>query len=820
MKKLNNLPAFLKNNLHHLIVFVLFIIISVSYFYPVLNGEKIYQSDIVQYSGMAKQQNDFRAVNDSETYWTDSAFSGMPTYLLGAKYPHNYIKKIDLFLRFLPRPADYLFLYLIGFYVFLLVLKIDYKLAFLGSVFFAFSTYLIIIIGAGHNSKAHAIAYMPLVLSGIILVFNKNYYKGFFLTTLALGLEICANHFQMTYYLMFIILLIGLYFFIDFYKRKSLRDYFKSLTILFSALFISIALNASTIMSTYEYSKESTRGSSEITINPDGSQRDSSGLDYNYITEYSYGIFESLNLFIPRIVGGGSVERLNISSETYKYFRSKGADPFQSRDLIENTPTYWGNQPIVEAPAYTGVVVFFLFILSLFLVSNKNKYWLLGSILIALLLSYGKNFPFLTNFFIDYFPLYDKFRAVSSIQVILELCIPVLAILSLSTVISKNKAVKDVKSALNKTLIIFIVLLIGLYLSTYLIGFNGVNDSLYADAYGPGYLESLKLDRINMFKSDLFRTFIYVILSFSILSLYRRTIISTNLLIISFLILGSIDLISFNKNYVNSDNFVTASKVIEPYLPNDFDLAVLNDKSKFRVLDESTNSTKASYFHNSVLGYHAAKLSNYDALLKFYILKTPKKKSDVEIFLKEKKAVLNMLNVKYFISKNDNNEFEASINEDANGNAWFVKKIYNVESENKTILSMGSMDLKNSAVSTKLKSQDFNVPANASIELVDFKSNYLKYSSSSNDNGYVVFSEIYYSKGWKVYVNGKETNFDNVNVALRGLYLNKGENTIECFFKPDVVRKSSYISLGSSILILLLFGTYIFYYNKKSIKLN
>ena len=326
MKNLTNITLFLKNNLHHFLVFILFIIISVSYFSPILEGEKIYQSDIVQYTGMAKEQNDFRNLNDSETYWTDSAFSGMPTYLLGAKYPYNYIKKIDLFLRFLPRPADYLLLYLINFYIFLLVLKMDYKLAFLGSIFFAFSTYLIIIIGAGHNSKAHAIAYMPLVLAGIILVFNKSYYKGFFITTLALGLEICANHFQMTYYLMFIVVLLGLYYLINFYKRKLLQEYFKSLGILFSALFLSIALNASTIMSTYEYSKQSTRGVNEITITPDGDQIQSDGLDYNYITEYSYGIFESLNLFIPRITGGGSVEKLDTDSETYKYFKSIGAN--------------------------------------------------------------------------------------------------------------------------------------------------------------------------------------------------------------------------------------------------------------------------------------------------------------------------------------------------------------------------------------------------------------------------------------------------------------------------------------------------------------
>ena len=798
MKNLTSISVYLKNNSHHFLVFILFVIISVSYFSPILKGEKIYQNDIVQYTGMAKEQNDFRNLNGSETYWTDSAFSGMPTYLLGAKYPHNYIKKIDLFLRFLPRPADYLLLYLINFYVFLLVLKMDYKLAFLGSVFFAFSTYLIIIIGAGHNSKAHAIAYMPLVLAGIILVFNKSYYTGFFITTLALGLEICANHFQMTYYLMFIVVLLGLYYLFNFYKRKLLKEYFKSIAILFSALFFSIALNASTIMSTYEYSKQSTRGLNEITISPDGNQIQSDGLDYDYITEYSYGFFESLNLFIPRVIGGGSVEKLDSDSESFKYFKSIGANTIQARDAIEFSPTYWGSQPIVEAPAYIGIVVFFLFILSIFLVSNRNKYWLLSSIIISLLLSYGKNLSFLTDIFINFFPFYNKFRAVSSIQVILELCVPVLAVYSLHTIIHKNITSKVLKTALNKTLAVFVILVIGLYLSIDLFDFRGVNDSLYVDAYGPGYLDALKLDRIILFKSDLYRTFIYVILSFLILSFYRKKIISSNLLIVLFLIIGSYDLVGFNHNYVNSDDFVKSKNVEVPYKANKADVSILNDKSKFRVLDLTSNSTKASYFHNSVLGYHAAKLSNYDALLKFYISKNHM-------------PVLNMLNVKYFISKNDNDEFEAYVNEDANGNAWFVENIYKVDSQNEAILSLDSLNLNKSVVSTKIRSQKFKILDNSTINLVEFKSNYLKYTASNNEDGYAVFSEIFYPHGWKVYVNGTETNFDNVNVALRGLYLNKGNNTIECYFSPDVVNKSSYVSLGSSLLLFLLMMSSLFY---------
>ena len=307
-----------------------------------------------------------------------------------------------------------------------------------------------------------------------------------------------------------------------------------------------------------------------------------------------------------------------------------------------------------------------------------------------------------------------------------------------------------------------------------------------------------------LFKSDLFRTLIYVILSFLILSFYRKKNISSNSLIILFIIIGSYDLISFNYNYVNSDDFVNSKKVDVPYDANKADISILNDKSKFRVLDLTSNSTKASYFHNSVLGYHAAKLSNYDALLKFYISNNHM-------------PVLNMLNVKYFISKNDKNEFEAYINEDAQGNAWFVENIHKVNSQNEAILSLDSLNLSKSVVSTNIKSQKFTIPNNSNINLVEFKSNYLKYTASNSENGYAVFSEIFYPKGWKVYVNGTETNFDNVNVALRGLYLNKGNNTIECYFTPDVVKNSSYVSLGSSLLLLLLMISSLLYNNKKSL---
>ena len=395
---------------------------------------------------MSKELKDYRLNYEKETYWVNNAFSGMPTFQLGAKFPHNYIKKLDLLIRFLPRPADYLFLYFIGFYFLMLSLKIEYRLAVLGALSFGFSTYLIIIIGAGHNAKAHAISYMPFVLGSIIYVVRKKYIIGFILTAIFLGLQLTANHFQMTYYLMFIVIVMAIWFVVKCIKENDRVHLIKTIVVLFTSLVFSLLMNSSNILTTMEYSKESTRGnSSSLTINSDGSPKEnfSKGLDREYITQWSYGVFESLNLFIPKIVGGGSSEKLDSNSSFYQILRKSGYSPLESKQIVKNSPTYWGNQPFVEAPAYVGIAVFFLFVFSVFLYRGNHRSWLLASIILSLLLSFGKNFSFLTDLFISYFPIYDKFRAVSSIQVILELCIPVMAILGLSSLFSDKIVTKS-----------------------------------------------------------------------------------------------------------------------------------------------------------------------------------------------------------------------------------------------------------------------------------------------------------------------------------------------------------------------------------------
>ena len=442
----------LKKYTKHFFVFIGFILLSVGYFSPILQGKKIFQSDIVQYTGMAKQHIDFRADNGTETYWTNSAFGGMPTYQLGAQYPHNYIKALDLSIRFLPRPADYLFLYFLGFYLLLLVLKQDFRVAVLGALAFGFSTYLIIILGVGHNAKAHGIAYMPFVLSGVLLVYQKRYRVGFIVTTIASALEVVTNHPQMTYYLLFILLVLAISYLIKAIKSNEIPSFIKSSIILICSAVLALGMNASNLLSTKEYVAESTRSQSELSILPDGTPRpESTGLDKAYITQFSYGIAESFNLFIPRFMGGGSTEELGTDSETYKAYKALGATALQARTEIKQAPMYWGEQPIVEAPAYVGATLLFLFLLALFVYKDQHKWWLISAIVLSLLLSFGKNLSFLTDFFIDYVPLYNKFRAVSSVQVILEVCIPIFAMLGLSKFLSDDLSDSTKRKALKYT---------------------------------------------------------------------------------------------------------------------------------------------------------------------------------------------------------------------------------------------------------------------------------------------------------------------------------------------------------------------------------
>ncbi len=806
----------LKRFLPHLAVILLFIVASLAYFSPVLQGKKIFQSDIVQYNGMAKQQNDFRKMTGEETYWTDAAFGGMPTYQLGAKYPNNYIKELDLAIRFLPRPADYLFLYLIGMYVLLLVMKVDYKLAFLGALAFGFSTYLIIILGVGHNAKAHAIAYMPLVLSGIFLTFRGKYLYGFLLLTVSMALELVANHFQMTYYLMLLVAVIGIVYFVDAFKKKLLPNYFKAVGIMMGAVVIALGLNATNILATKEYADTSTRGNTGLTINADGSPKDNnSGLDFDYITEYSYGKLESFNLFIPRFMGGSSSEAFPKESKTVETLMRMGATPQEANQVQGQIPMYWGDQTFVGAPAYVGAIVIFLAVLALFLVRGRLKWWAVSALILTLLLSWGKNFSGLTEFFINYVPMYDKFRAVSSIQVIIELVLPILAIVGLHQFFNEYEREKErTKALLWATGIVGGISIIFLLFKTSLFDFAGPYDSYFREEMGLPFVEAIREDRMALFTSDTLRSLIFVLLTAAVLWYTIKGKLKQGIAVAALSVLVLVDLVGVDRRYVNEDDFVQAKVMDQPFQQNGADIQILEDEDHYRVYDATSNafnSARASYFHNALGGYHAAKPGRMQELFEFYI-----SQGDI--------GILNMMNVRYIIVQNKNGGAVSQRNPYSNGNAWFVESVIPAENANQEISLLDSLDTKKTAVLnrefiSKFPNQEIVRDSSATIELFSYKPNHLVYEASTKTPQLALFSEVYYPKGWNAYVNGKPAEYFRANYVLRAMVIPEGNNKIEFKFEPKVIQTGSNISLISSILFLLIvLGGLYFVFGKKKIK--
>ncbi|WP_281297067.1 YfhO family protein [Flavobacterium limnophilum] len=795
----------------HALVLLGFVLISLIYFYPVLQGKQIFQSDIAQYTGMAKEQNDFRKAEKIEPYWTNSAFGGMPTYQLGAKYPHDYIGMIDDALRFLPRPADYLFLYFLGFYGLLLVLKIDPLKAFFGALAFGFSTYLIIILGVGHNAKAHAIGYMPLVIAGFIMVFQKKYIWGGLLTMFAVALEINANHFQMTYYLLIFLLVLSGYFIYQAVKDKEYKSLLTSFGVLAIAGIFALGANATNLLATAEYANFSTRGKSELSINADGTKSvGNNAMSHDYITEYSYGIAESFNLIAPRLFGGSNSEKLGTDSKMYEFMISQGVPESQANDFVSGMPTYWGDQPIVAAPAYIGIVVFFLGILALFADKRKIKYVFLSGAIVALVLSWGKNIPALTDFFIENVPMYNKFRAVSSIQVILELCFPVLAIMGLQSFFNLEKEARF--KALWQSAAVGFGIIVGLFLLKGSFSFAGANDSYFRESYGPEFVDALKSDRMSLYSADLLRSGFFILLAAGVLWLFIKEKLAQNTAIILVGLLMVFDLFFVDKKYVSDKDFVSRSEVEVPFQETPADLQILQDTTHYRVFEVQGNmsSARTSYFHKSIGGYSAVKPRRMQQLFDYQIAK-----NNIEI--------LNMLNVKYIIQADSTGASIPIPNPNANGNAWFVKDVLLVNKPDDAMKALDKLDTKNVAVfnvhdygskfnDARLK-EDFD--DSGSIKLDIYKPNYLKYTSENSGKGLAVFSEMYYENGWNAYIDGQKTTHFPVDYVLRALRIPEGKHTIEFKFEPQVIQTGSTITLFSFIGMLLLLGGGIYFRTKK-----
>ena len=796
MKKILNSEILL-----HFIYISSFLLLSLFVFYPILQGKKIFQSDTQQYLAMSKQLQDSRLDNDEELYWIDNAYCGMPTYQLGAKYPYDVLTPIHKILKFLPHPSYMTFIYMLGFYIFILSLGFKNRFAFFGAICYGLSTYLLIIIQVGHNTKSVALGYLPLVFASLNYIFKNKSIWPLILLSLFMGLQIRANHYQITYYMFILIGIFMGFKLFESFRHKQLKSFgYKTLKIFFSVL-IALGLNATSIFSTYEYSKYSTRGKSDITIDESGRLLEiNDGLSYDYITQFSMGIFESLNIIIPRIRGGSSTEDLGVDSNFYSEIRNLGLSPSQSSSFSSNVPTYWGDQPILEAPPYIGIIVVFLSVFTIFIPAIRKKYsWLYLGIVLSLLLSWGKNFDLLTKIFIEYFPFYSKFRAVSSIQVILEFCFPILATIGLYSFfeIPRNKSFP----VLIKTYMSFLTLLVLIYISSFTSTFSSPMDNYYGQIFGPEIMQLIKKTRLDIFKYDVLRGIFLVTLVFTTFFLFLKNKISDRTAFTLILFFVFFDLINISNRYLDRDLFLKPSRINKFYNENNADKQILKDTSYFRVFQPKSTmqNARASFFHNSVGGYHGAKPRRLE---QFY-----------KLFLQSKKtALLDILNVKYVIEEKEGNT-KAIENPNNLGVAWFVEKIIFEENPDSIYMNLLKFDLKQTAIIENKNIDIISYPNErriSQIELLKNKPHEKIYSIESNKPGFVVFSEMFYP-GWKAKINNKEVNVYKVNFILRGIFVQKGNNKIKFYFEPSSIKYGSLFQIVSIIVFVAL----IFYSSNK-----
>ncbi len=812
-----------KKPLPYVVALAIFLTITLVYFSPIFEGKMLKQQDIAMFKGMSKEIADFRAKTGQEPLWTNSMFGGMPAWQISVEYGGNLMLKLDRIIRLdLPRPADLVFLYFLGFFILLLVLEVDPWLSIVGAIAFAMSSYFFIILGVGHNSKAHAIGYMAPVLAGIILTYRGKFWKGGLMTAIALALEIVAGHLQITYYLLILILVYGIYEFINSLKEKQLPRFLKATGILIIAAGFAILTNITSLWGTYQYSKYSMRGKPVLTSEKENK---SGGLDRDYITAWSYGIGETWSLMIPDVKGGAS---------GYIGMDNSAMDQVnpQFRRIIAQQNSYWGDQPGTAGPVYVGAIIVFLFVLGMFLLEDRMKWALFAATVLAIFLSWGKNFMGLTNFFIDYVPGYNKFRAVSMILVIAELTMPLLAVMVV------NKILKNPKLLLEKMKLFYIALGLtgGISLLFYLMPttffsffsqyeihqFNLLkmnNDPAQVTAF----MNNLQNVRIAIFRQDAIRSFIFILLAALALFAFAKGKLKKSWFLILLGLLVLIDMTGVDRRYLNDSNFEIAHKAEVPFPETQADRDILKDPSlDYRVVDLTKNvfnDASTSYYHESIGGYHGAKLQRYQDLITFYLLPEIQ---DMRKVLSEKptlasidsalskQQVLNMLNTKYLIY---NPDAEPIYNSHAFGNAWLVNDYKLVKDADSSIAALRKTDLHATAVvdrefSKQLEGKTFPVDASAQIRLLSYEPNDLKYDFHAKSQQLVVFSEIYYPKGWDVYLDGHPVPYFRADYALRAMVVPAGVHKIEFKFQPlawRVGEKVSFFFSGILLLLLLYF---------------
>jgi hypothetical protein len=809
-----------------LAVFI-FLVLSVSYMLPALEGKSLHQGDIVQYKGSAKEIADFKEKTGETTLWTNSMFSGMPAYLIAVEFKSNLTKIFHYIITGrindqtqLFRPWCFILLYLLGFYIALLAFGVNRLLSMVGAIAYAFSSYFIVILIAGHNAKAFALGYMPPIIAGVYLAFRGKYLLGSVLMGLFLSLQIFIIHFQITYYTFLIILIFGIVELISVIKEKRYKQFAIAMGCLLVAAMLAVASNFSSIWTTQEYGKYSIRGKSDLSMN---AEVKTSGLDKDYATGWSYGVGETFTLLIPNFKGGASIGPIPEKSKTFQLLKQIQGDK-QARKSIRQMYTYWGDQPSTAGPVYAGAIVIFLFVMGLFLMRGKIKWWLVAVTVLAIMLSWGKNFFWLTSLFLDYFPAYNKFRSVSMTLIMAEFALPLFGILTVNEILkgsySKEKIFKTVLYSLYITggICIVFILFAGSFFD-----FSSAIDQQYLEHGAKEFVSALRSDRMMLLRRDAFRSLCFIVLASGLFYLYTRDKLNQTYFLAGLGLLILIDMWPVNKRFVNNDDFVSkreyknsipktkADEFILDHGKNDTDYRVLN------VAVSTFNDATTSYYHKSLGGYHGAKMRRYQELTElqlipeiqdiFGALQTGQiMKVDSVLSLS---GSLNMLNTRYIIY---NPEAMPLVNNHTYGNAWFVSDIKMAKTADEEVHLLETLDLRNQVViheefSKELSQFVAKKDTSASIMLTSYAPNKLAYRSSSRKDQIAVFSEIYYPKGWNVTIDGKETGHFRADFLLRSMIVPAGNHEIIFSFRPDSYYTGNKIAYaGSGILLLLLIG--------------
>lgn len=828
----------MKKILPDLIAILAFILLSFAYFFPAdIENRTLFQHDTVAGAGSGQEAKEFKERTGETTRWTNSLFGGMPMYQIAPSYdttqPLNWVE--NLYHLYLPPYVWLMFVMMLGFYILLRAFGLSVWLSGLGGIIWAFSSYFFILIAAGHIWKFVTLAYIPPTIAGIVLAYRKKYLLGGIVAAIFIALQIKSNHIQMSYYFLFVILfMVGAYF-AEALRKKELPQFFKASGILVVAALIGLSTNLSNLYHTYEYSKETMRGKSELVHEGPKAEQTSSGLDRDYITQWSYGIGETLSLLVPNVRGGASVPLSQ--NET----AMKKANPMYS-GLYSQITQYFGEQPGTSGPVYVGAFVLALFVLGCFLVKGPMKWALLGATVFSILLSWGKNFMPLTDFFIDYIPMYNKFRAVSSILVIAEFTIPLLAIFALKAILDKPAILKEnrrgviISFALTAGVALILAVAPGMLVSSFIPAreLAALQQAIPADQLMP-ILDNIKEMRMSMVTSDAWISFILICVGFGFLFLYQRGKINAVWTIGAIIVLCGAEMWNINKRYLYDDMFVPKSIQTDTFRKTPADEQILQDKSlDYRVLNFASNTfneNNTSYWHKSVGGYHAAKLRRYQEMIDHYIA------PEMQVTFKEvaaaggemdsvdagKLPVLNMLNTKYFIFPvNQQGQTAPIFNPYAYGNAWFVDKVQYVGNANEEIDGVGKVDLKNTAiVDTKFKdalkgaTEGLRSDSASTIKLVSYAPNHLIYETLSPKDGVVVFSEIYYP-GWQATIDGQPADIARANYILRAMNVPAGTHTIEMRFDPKSLHVTEGIAYtGLALMLIGIISAFILYGMKR-----